>query len=311
MKPVEKMAARVLARHKLSPPYDLEQLVKIYGTVEYLHIPFEADGITVGIGGDTKPQIIINDTAPETRKKFTLAHELGHIIIPWHTGTIVSHIDPVNSNFEYKEMEAEANLFAAELLVPRSWILDIQDSFPSIENLVKHVLISTGVSRDVALIKIFNTIEHPIICSQIDSVGTIIYSYRTKSAPTGAYLIGRNSYLENIFSTAEETDFTLGDRSYKCWSFSNSEIIETDSRPWRDVLNQILEETDSLNLLPNINSILPAKYNANKDKTESELCALALQAYDGRKRFEKVISHPLFPQYVIKRIRELIAKRKK
>lgn len=311
MKPVEKMAARLLARHKLYPPYNLNQLAEIYGTVEYIHIPFEADGITIGIGGEAKPQIIINDSAPDTRKKFTLAHELGHIIIPWHTGTIVSHIDHVESNFEYREMEAEANQFAAELLIPRGWLLDTQDSFDAFGNLVKHVLHSTGASRDAVLIKIFNTIEYPIICVQIGELGEVINYYRSRSAPTGANLTGRNVNLEIIFSTAvSEEYFDLGDRSYKAWIFENNEIRETDPRPWREVISQILDETNSKNLLLSINAILPSQYNSHKDKTESELCSLVIRAYDGREKFDVVISHPLFPQYVIKRIRELVDKNK-
>lgn len=311
VKPVEKMASRLLARHGLSPPYSLDDLAEVYGEVEYISIPFGADGITIGIGGEKKPQIIINDSAPDTRKKFTLAHELGHIIIPWHTGTIVSHIDHVEANLEYKEMEAEANSFAAELLIPKAWLLKIQSDFPDVESLVKHVLEATGTSRDAALIKIFNTIESPVICAQIDQSGEIINSYRSQSSPTGANLIGRNVYSENIFSTeVTEENFDLGDRSYKAWVFENNEVEETDPRPWRDVLAQILEETDSKNLLPSINAILPSQYNSHKGKTESELCSLVIRAYDGRGRFDVVISHPLFPQYVIKRIRELIAKNK-
>ena len=311
MRPVEKMAARLLARHKLSPPFDLDELAEEYGSVEYLHIPFNADGITIGIGGESKPQIIINSLAPKTRKKFTLAHELGHIIIPWHTGTIVSHIDNVNSDIEYREMESEANQFAAELLIPRDWLLGIQGNFSSFEGLVQHVLSSTGASRDAVLIKIFNTIESPVVCAQIDGSGNVVHSYRSSSAPTGADLFGRNVYAENIFSTEVfEESFDLGDRSYKSWFFVSNEIIESDPRPWREVLAQILEETNSKELLPSINAILPTKYNSNKDKSEAELCSLVIQAYDGRGKFDEVIAHPLFPQYVIKRIRELIAKNK-
>lgn len=311
MKPVEKMAARLLARHKLSPPYDLNQLAEKYGTVEYLHIPFEADGITIGIGGEEKPQIIINDSSPDTRKKFTLAHELGHIVIPWHTGTIVSHIDNVESNFEYKEMEAEANQFAAELLIPRAWLLEIQNSFPSFKGLVEHILSSTGASRDAVFIKIFNTIEFPVICVQIDDLGEVVNNYRSRSSPTGADLTGRNVHSENIFSTeVSEEYFDFGDRSYKAWIFKNNEIIEIDPRPWREVLDQILEETNSKELRQSINAILPSQYNSRKEKTESELCSLVFRAYDGRDRLDAVVSHPLFPQYIIKRLRELIAKNK-
>ena len=140
MTPVEKMAARVLARHRLQPPYDLDTLVKNYADIEEHHFPFDADGVTIGIGGDKKPQILINSSPPMTRKKFTLAHELGHIIIPWHTGTIVSHINPEGANLEYREMESEANQFAAELLIPKGWLLNLQNNFTSAESFLKKIV---------------------------------------------------------------------------------------------------------------------------------------------------------------------------
>lgn len=311
MVPVEKMAARLLNRHSLTPPYDLEALVLNYASVEFHHFPVDADGITIGIGGEEKPQILINLDSPDTRRKFTLAHELGHIIIPWHTGTIVSHLGKIEANTEYRKMESEANKFAAELLLPSSWLRDKEGNFSSVENLIKSILDDSGVSRDAALIKIFNTIDLPVICAEVDSEGLIIDYYRSGSSPSSVSLIGRNIGEDKIFSTSDsEERFELGDRSYKAWVFSTDKFTETDPRPWREVLNQILDETNSKNLLPSINAILPSKYNSNKDKSEAELCSLAFQAYDGRGRFDLVISHPLFPQYVIKRIRELIAKNK-
>ncbi len=311
MVPVEKMAARLLTRHDLRPPYDLEALVLKYATVEQHHFPLDADGVTIGIGGEKKPQVLINSDSPETRRKFTLAHELGHIIIPWHTGTIVSHPLKVEANEEYRRMELEANQFAAELLLPSSWIIEKESELASVEKLISSILDDSGASRDAALIKIFNTIELPIICAELDSEGEIIDYYRSGSSPTSVSLIGRKVDEESVFSTSKvEERFRLGDRTYQTWVFSCDEFTESDPRPWRHVLNQILEETNSKDLLPSINAILPSKYNSNKDKSESELCSLALQAYDGRGRFDTVIAHPLFSQYVIKRIKELVAKNK-
>lgn len=311
MVPVEKMAARLLLRHNLKPPYDLEALVLNYATVELHHFPLDADGITIGIGGEEKPQILINSNSPDTRRKFTLAHELGHIIIPWHTGTIVSHLGKTEANAEYRKMESEANQFAAELLLPSSWIREKEDNFSSVENLIRSILDDSGTSRDAALIKIFDTIELPVICAELDGEGIIIDYYRSGNSPSSASLIGRNIDQDKVFSTFNtEERFELGDRSYKAWVFSTDKFTETDPRPWREVLNQILEETNSKELLPSINAILPSKFNSNKDKTEAELCSLALQAYDGRGRFDLVIAHPLFPQYIIKRIKELVAKNK-
>ena len=60
-------------------------------------------------------------------------------------------------------MESEANQFAAELLLPTSWISEKESEFSSVENLISSILDDSGASRDAVLIKIFNTIELPII----------------------------------------------------------------------------------------------------------------------------------------------------
>ncbi len=59
----------------------------------------------------------------ETRKNFTIAHEIGHSEIPHHKDSkyicLKSYID---SPFRLKRQEREANEFAAELLMPAAFI---------------------------------------------------------------------------------------------------------------------------------------------------------------------------------------------
>lgn len=58
-----------------------------------------------------RPIILVNSTAPADRLRFSLAHALGHLVM--HRGE-----EP------YKEMEKEADQFAAEFLMPASDIVD-------------------------------------------------------------------------------------------------------------------------------------------------------------------------------------------
>jgi len=71
--------------------------------------------------------ILVNADRPDTRKRYTIGHELGHFLNPWH-------LPPTPAGFRcgpkdmaaetYKQgdraaqMEVEANQFAAELLMP-------------------------------------------------------------------------------------------------------------------------------------------------------------------------------------------------
>lgn len=67
----------------------------------------DIDGITLRPAG-MKPVVVLNRDRPADRKRFSLAHEFGHVVL---------------HPFPYEAMEKEANEFAAELLMPRTGVL--------------------------------------------------------------------------------------------------------------------------------------------------------------------------------------------
>ena len=160
MRREEKLAQKVLKKYGLVPPYDIMDLVNKKAIIAFHTFPFQADGITVDIKSH-KPRIYINDALgiSKTRQKFTIAHELGHIFLPWHKGTIASDINEYNfsAHSMYKDMEAEANRFASELLMPTNWIVNILDQNIPFEARLERILQDAGVSLEAALIKIDNT----------------------------------------------------------------------------------------------------------------------------------------------------------
>lgn len=97
---VVKLARRVIEKYELSPPIDVEALVERYAKLTYADIPFDgADGISLNIKVPGEyPHVIVNENNPLVRQRFTLAHELGHVLIPWHTGNIVDFLDVSAAN---------------------------------------------------------------------------------------------------------------------------------------------------------------------------------------------------------------------
>jgi len=313
MCPEEKMAQRVLKRHGLEPPFDLEALVQEYATVEKRLFPFPADGISIGIDGTSKPQIIINTRNPNTRQRFTLAHELGHVIIPWHTGTIISHTKYLDPSFklEYREMEAEANRFAAELLLPTDWVIKRSDEIAHLPTLLTILLEESGASAEAAFIKIFNILDARIVLAELGGDNKCVRHFKTRRVPYAHTLEDVDVVSSSPFSTYTfQEEFHLAGKRYIAWVFDDSEIEETDGRPWREVLNQILDECDSRELLGSVNAVLPSVYQRNKEKTIEDIAPIVVMAYEGREKYKCIVEHNLFPQYVIKRIKELVDKNK-
>lgn len=120
-----KFASNIVAANNLTPPVDPTTVIKGYG-IEIIETQNQL-GIEAYSDLGEVPQITINTeyTFP-ARKRFTLAHELGHIIIPWHNGDVKCDTDTPYNHIGGKTLldtqELEANIFASELLMPHDWL---------------------------------------------------------------------------------------------------------------------------------------------------------------------------------------------
>lgn len=107
----EEAAARIREFLKLpkGPIKNLVPVLEAAGIIVYfMKANVEKfDGITL-ITDSGQPIIFVNDSMPNDRKRFTIAHELGHLVL---------HI-PFNSLLIGDE-ESDANLFASEFLMPQ------------------------------------------------------------------------------------------------------------------------------------------------------------------------------------------------
>ncbi|MFI8221999.1 ImmA/IrrE family metallo-endopeptidase [Pseudomonas sp. NPDC085632] len=304
MYPEEKMAARVLKRKGLTPPYDLIELANSYGELRYRSFPFKADGITVGIGEQVRPTIYINSDCPETRQRFTLAHEVGHIVIPWHTGTVVSHLEPGSDDDEYWLMEQQANRFAAELLMPTVWLKQLHAQSGSVEKFFRKVLLDTGASKEAAFYKIFKDLDAPIACARLEEVfGTISQIKRTRFAPHDDKSTLPSEIYKDIDHEFEE--FFIDGMKFCAWTFKGKEILELDPRTWRELLKQMLEDTNLQSKLGSINSIMSAAFDKSKHLAENDICGGVIRSFRLRDGLPGLKEHALFEQYVIKRVKEL------
>lgn len=100
-------------------------------------------------------QIVVNADQPDTRKRFTIAHEIGHFLYHRHLiGSGVGDSKAFRSTDRQRyhntaigpKQEAEANQFAATVLMPKS--------------LVDRVARDEGLNSPAALAKRFGVSEH-------------------------------------------------------------------------------------------------------------------------------------------------------
>lgn len=91
--------------------------------VGYGDLPGGEDGISLIVRG--QPRIIIARNRPAARQRFTVAHELGHILLG-HVGKYqLVNREPSRGD---SSIEQAANVFAARILAPACvlWALDIR-----------------------------------------------------------------------------------------------------------------------------------------------------------------------------------------
>src|SRR5437762_8281405 len=89
--PEEKIADLILARYRESPPVDVPRIAAEYARIEEAAFTVSCDAVTIrDPEGAERPVLLLNtsSTKPEVRKRFTISHEIGHLKIPWHCGSI-------------------------------------------------------------------------------------------------------------------------------------------------------------------------------------------------------------------------------
>ena len=125
---IENLVSQLLLKLKVqSLPIPVEKIASQFGITIQRGDLGDKSGLLVR--EKTKVLIGVNSTQSRTRQRFTIAHELGHFFL--HRG-ISRHIDDdklVNFRSVISEQatnveEIEANFFAANLLMPKLYILE-------------------------------------------------------------------------------------------------------------------------------------------------------------------------------------------
>lgn len=128
---IRRLAAALLQGQR-KPPVDLD-LIAAKVDAEIRHLDLAADISGILYRQNDRRVIVVNQAHAEPRRRFTIAHEIGHLVL--HKGVEV-HVDsgfrinlrnPRSATAEDVE-EIEANAFAANILMPAAWLrADVKD----------------------------------------------------------------------------------------------------------------------------------------------------------------------------------------
>lgn len=234
-------AASLVRVKKLTPPIDIFGLAQEYAEVHRVIFPVQIDGVCLDLKQHGKrPRILVNRTLHKHRLRFTLAHELGHVIIPWHVGSIVDETEEsrIDLGLTYWQLEGEANRFASELLMPSEWAAEVLLGKKNPISGAESISTIAEVSFAAAMVKAQSLLPRGYLFARF--VGSeLIFSGRTvgtiASMPNSKTVRAADLFPQAanhwIKSNSSET--------YHVWRFADEEPMVAPTRPWREVFDEI------------------------------------------------------------------------
>ena len=137
--PEIKLAQKIIAQYNYSfdtLPVNIEQIIKDHNIIlREESLPGDVSGV---LDTRKKPIILVCKKDPPVRKRFTMAHELGHFL--FHARQPSVYMDTktffrnsISSEGKHME-EKQANRFASELLMPTNILLNVFDENTSFSN---------------------------------------------------------------------------------------------------------------------------------------------------------------------------------
>lgn len=142
-------------------PVDPREIAEYLG-IPVIEEPLDVDGLLL-LRGDGKARILVSDSLSyESRKAFTVAHELGHFLLPGQP----KQVQPCSAAdiFAYhsdRDEEKESNEFASELLLPESEVTALLNRPPDM-GLIKHIADQYGTSLTATAVKVAKVALDPV-----------------------------------------------------------------------------------------------------------------------------------------------------
>lgn len=316
--PEVNLARRIIEKYGLSPPIDVRKLVEQHADLQIHPIPFPGvDGLCLDLKVPGKrPRVVINADNPIKRRRFTLAHELGHIVIPWHMGSFVDCLDSdsVLSSVDYWAVEEEANRFAAELLMPSSWVENQIENNQNLALLHKAIAENCEVSAHAAAIRLAQFLPANITFA-IESLGSVEAAGRTLGTLAGSLSWGK-AFPRNAYSYAtKHFDVDLASKTLHWWRLPDGEEVNTtDLRTWKEILDDIVNSlglplVEQRRIKASILGVIAFANGAIKrtgHHTVNGVMAACVQKFHDRPEYDSVYKHPEFRSFLWAKARQLV-----
>ena len=301
--PEQRLANRIIERHDLVPPVDITDLAKQYAELEFVEWPHECDGLTIGLTSRPIPKIFIRQTRNLVRQRFTIAHELGHVLLPWHIEEVAC-TPRVGSGafFEGGLREREASTFASHVLVPDRFLEPLCAVEANMADVLK-ALEKAEVSVSASLIALARALPPGVAFVVEDR----IFSSRGTVLPAKNYDYWRTRHTWNAAAESFGRVRIRGQslRWYKFEQFEEPEKV-TDPRDSTQLLRDAIASiTDDLReqkrLLNVVNGVIGAAMTPENRSSPARALATMRHRIRARADLAELFQEPDFELFLRRR----------
>lgn len=300
----------------LRPPVDVRSLVEQHADLiaRDFGSAVNCDAVVYGLHGAARPLVALHLGRPWLRARFTLAHELGHMFLAWHGGTISCHPDEVEAEAADGSAEAaaqaqehEADAFASRLLVPRRFVTELAGE--PVPDMLKG-LQRAEVSADAGIRSLSNLLPPGYVFALLDPAARHVQTtYRSPGTRHVGLSQGTKLDSERLKAVVDDSGFTEHHGRPIWWGT----IIDTMDVPpgtadWKPLLLTIAADvfpglTPQDTRWTQINGVASNANSQARDESRETLAARIWQAYRLRADLRAMVGHPAFREFVLARTR--------
>ncbi len=327
VEPPANLAATLVERLDLAPPIDIDGLADNYADVFEEAWPYkDCDAVVVGLISG-RPTIFLRAGLLTNRRRFTLAHELGHVLMGWHVGVVgclltvsqfeVEPLQPVRdresiiSTRRLNEQEAEATRFASYLLIPDRFLRPLVGT--SNMELILNGLNQAKVSAAAALMRLRQVLQPGFCFAYLhDGKYQQFWSPGTERPPMP------NGFDVRLMerSSKDHGSVNLSGRRV-CWfrlqDFESLELVD-DSRTTAQILHSAIAACESNTarreqLRQSINGVAGGVLSADRAETPGQALAILRHKFGNKPGYGEITTHPDFDLYLRRRAEEWARKK--
>lgn len=298
----------IINKLRLEHPIDIFSVGNNIAKIHEKSLPNGIDGFVI-FGSNNKHDIYINSINSKPRQAFTVAHEIGHIFIPWHPCKSIPCNITIPDKFHHA-LEAEANRFASEMLMPSTWITSLVTTSGTKHTL--ETLLSNNISIEAACIAIQKCTLAPTIIEVSYKSRSAIKRYPSAGCPPDYKQLPTEDIPENHLSLRTELSLEFASIrivTLKQPDYDGIKHIDLSSREIFDVMYSQRDIMEAKCHWASANGIISALNGQRKHNSPKELFRDSVLRICVRTDMSFLSTHELFTHFVAQRCKELFVNR--